>query len=128
MNKSFPKTIFRHSSLTPTELAQLFCIDEESLSKSAYIGLVALVEGLVSSRTPGFNCEHQITNFTSAGCGFALCSHLLHVDNGFDPDEISKGRDWLKFPHPPLTLLLSFFLRLRDRKRQYELQRSVNRA
>ena len=128
MNRPFPRAVFRHPSLTPTELAQLFCIDEESLSKSAYIGFVALVESIVAERTHDYHCEYQITNFTGAGCGFALASHLLHSENGFAPDEIAKGREWLKYPHPPLTLLLAFYLRLRDRKRQYELQRSATRA
>jgi hypothetical protein len=128
MNRPFPSRIFRHASLTPAELAMLYCVDHEELSKSACTGLVALVEALVAERTPGYHCEYQITNFTGAGCGFALASHLLHLENGFSADEIEKGRKWLAFPHPPLDKLLLFFLKLRLRKRDHQLTRSVNRA
>ena len=128
MNKPFPKSIVRHESLTPTELLHLFALDADEFSRSSYNGLLATVEGIIQTRLPDYHADYIPTNSCPTIEAFCLCASLLYEDNGFTPDEISKGRDWLKFPHPPIDKLLAFYFRLRDRKRAYQHQRSANRT
>lgn len=128
MNKPFPSRIVRHEALTASELAALFCICEDEFSKSSYMGLLALVEGIIQSRCPGFNAEYIPTKSSAAAEGYALCLHLVREDNGFTLERIEKARKYLGFPHPPLTELLQVFFKTRTAVRNYQLQRSVNRA
>lgn len=128
MNKPFPVRIVRHPALTPSELAALFCIDEDELPKSAYNGLLALIEGMILQRCPGYHCEYVPTKSSPAAEGYALVLHLIREDAGFTPERIEKARKYLGYPHPPLTELLAVFFKTRTAVREYQLTQAQNRA
>ena len=128
MNKPFPKSLIQHECLTPLELLSLWDIDPEELSRSGWFGLLALVEGILTERCPGFHAEHLARGSSFAAEGYALVMHLIREDNGFPPERIEKARKYLGFPHPPLTELLSVFFRTREAVRAHQLTQAQQRA
>ena len=128
MNKPFPKSLIQHECLTPLELLSLWELDPEELSRSGWFGLLALVEGILMERCPGFHAEHIPTRSSAKAEGYALILHCIHEENGFPPERIEKARKYLGFPHPPLTELLSVFFRTREAVRAHQLTQAQQRA
>ena len=127
MNKPFPTRIVRHDTLQPGELAGLFCIDPEELSRSSYMGLLALIQGIIGQRAPGYHADFIPIRSSAGAEGYALCAHLLHEDSGFTATEITKGRAWLAATSQPLEKLLAFFFRMRTLSRERSLATATSK-
>lgn len=145
-NQHLPHSLVAHSDLTPAERGYFDTLNADELPAAVRHGLCVLLEGILAQRVPGFHLRYTGGDDQPARHGYALCAALLHEDNGFSADEvdergkllvegeISKGRKWLGGPvlpddgkaHkpyeaaltalPPLTNLLAFYFRLRQKQ------------
>jgi hypothetical protein len=116
----------KHASLTPNERAFFQDLDAQQFSRMQYNGLCILLEGVLAERIPGFHCHFEGNALHEA---VGLCGEMLYEDQGFSAQEVKDGRAWLAdFEGKKLKAFLAFYITLRKKKLQYQLDKARQRA